>query len=63
MRGRFEASIFQRIFLEYGGSREEYEKNILELYQKNIVERLMRRVEGQDRGEGSEHAQPPRGEG
>ena len=37
MRGRFEASIFQRIFLEYGGSREEYEKNILELFKKNIV--------------------------
>ena len=36
-RGRFEASIFQRIFLEYGGSREEYEKNILELFKKNIV--------------------------
>ena len=40
MRGKFEASIFQRIFLEYAGSREEYEKNILELFKKNIVERL-----------------------
>ena len=40
MRGGFEASIFQRIFLEYGGSREEYEKNILELFKKNIVKRL-----------------------
>ena len=40
MRGKFEASIFQRIFLEYAGSREEYEKNILELFKKNIVKRL-----------------------
>ena len=31
------SGIFHGIFLEYGGSREEYEKNILELFQKIIV--------------------------
>ena len=44
MRGKFEASIFQRIFLEYAGSREEYEKNILELFKKNIVFMLMEKA-------------------
>ena len=44
VRGRFEASIFQRIFLEYGGSIEEYEKNMFELFKKNIVSMLKNAV-------------------
>ena len=57
VRGGFEASIFQRIFLEYGGSREEYEKNILELFKKNIVFMLNHSIHGEKTRWGAAAAQ------